>query len=387
MDRLGAELAGLAEEAAGGARAAGAAAARRRGARRRRHQAAATVLLIVGVVAGLAWFKGWTASSAPPIAPAPPTSAPPQTSLRWYPFDPKNGDPGLHPRGKPVLIAQRAFASRPYQVWAFQATLASKPGLQICVAVQAPGGGGGSGCEPAAWPAGIGTTAIGDRVQLLDGHVSKRARLVRLELARAGVPLPPMLVRPLSGGPHLPVNVWVATTGRTVEVRRVALLDAAGRQIGSGPGLPASDDLLPPAGPVTVLGYAPSATGPLRVAAYEAEAAFTCIQVIPDQRPGDGFVKCAPPPPARRPALEADGICSAGAAILYGTAPRTARQIWIEVTGATPVNSPAFDAGGHFGRAYWAATVPNHAKVTQVVALDDRGAVVAHTTPRSRASC
>lgn len=129
-----------------------------------------------------------------------------------------------------------------------------------------------------------------------------------------------MLVRPLSGGPHLPVNVWVATTGRTVEVRRVVLLDAAGRQIGSGRGSPASDDLLPPAGPVTVLGHAPSATGPLRVAAYDAEAAYTCIQVIPDQRPGDGFVKCAPPPPAPRPALEADGICSGGAAILYGTA-------------------------------------------------------------------
>jgi len=127
--------------------------------------------------------------------------------------------------------------------------------------------------------------------------------------------------------------------------------------------------------------------GPLRVAAHDAEAAYTCIQVIPDQHPNDGFVKCAPPPPAHRPVLEADGICSAGAAILYGTAPRTARQVWIQVTGATPVQGSAFDAGAHFGRAYWAATVPNHAKVTQVVALDDRGAVVAHTTPRSRPSC
>jgi hypothetical protein len=224
-------------------------------------------------------------------------------------------------------------------------------------------------------------------VQLLFGHVSKRAQLVRLELARAGVPLPPLVVRPLSGGPHLPVNVWVATTGRTVDIRRVVLLDAAGRQIGSGPGLPASSYLLPPAGPVSVLGHAPAATGPLRVAAYDAEAAFTCIQVIPDQRPNDGFVKCAPPPPAHRPVLEADGICSGGSAILYGTAPRTARRIRIEATGATPVDGPAFDAGEHFGRAYWAVTVPNHAKVTQVVALDDRGAVVARAIPRSHPSC
>lgn len=286
-----------------------------------------------------------------------------------------------------MLIAERTFAGRPYRIWAFQATLARKRGLQICVALQEPGGAGGTGCEPVAWPAGIGATAIGDRVQLLDGHVSKRAQLVRLELARAGVPLPPLVVRPLSGGPHLPVNIWVATTGRTVDVRRVVLLDAAGREIGSGRGFPASSDLLPPAGPVTVLGHPPSATGPLRVAAYDAEAAFTCIQVIPDQRPGDGFVKCAPPAPARRPVLEADGICSGGSAILYGTAPRTARRMRIEVTGATPVDGPAFDAGAHFGRAYWAATVPNHARVTQVVALDDRGVVVASATPRSRPSC
>jgi hypothetical protein len=384
MDRLGAELATLAEEAAAGAHAAGPAAAKRRGARRRRHQAAATVLLIIGLVGGIVWLDRWTLSPAPPIAPA--TSASPQTPARWYPFDPKS-DPNLHPRGKPVLITQRAFAGRPYRIWAFQATLAGRRGLQICVAVQEPGGGGGTGCEPAAWPAGIGGTMIGDQVQLLDGHVSKRAQLVRLELARAGVPLPPLVVRPLSGGPHLPVNIWVATIGRTVEVRRVVLLDAAGRQIGSGPGLPASSDLLPPAGPVSVLGHAPSAAGPLRVAAYDAEAAFTCIQVIPDQRPNDGFVKCAPPPPAHRPALEADGICSGRDAIAYGTAPRTARRVRIETTGVAPVDGPAFDAGTHFGRAYWVATVPNHAKVTQVLALDDRGAVVARAMPRSQPSC
>jgi len=210
---------------------------------------------------------------------------------------------------------------------------------------------------------------------------------VRLELARAGVPLPPMLVRPLAGGPHLPVNVWVATTGRTVEVRRVVLLDAAGHEIGSGPGLPASDDLVAAGRPShrarprsvghgTAAGRRPRRRGGVHLHPGD-----------PRPAPNDGFVKCAPPPPAHRPVLEADGICSAGAAILYGTAPRTARQVWIQVTGATPVQGSAFDAGAHFGRAYWAATVPNHAKVTQVVALDDRGAVVAHTTPRSRPSC
>jgi hypothetical protein len=383
MDRLGAELERLAEEAAAGARAAGPAAARRRGARRRRHRAAATVLPVIGLVAGMVWLDRWTPSPAPPIAPA--TSAP-RTPLRWYPFDP-TGDPNLHPRGKPVLITQRAFAGRPYRLWAFQATLARKRDLQICVALQEPGGAESAGCQPAARPAGIGGTMIGDQVQLLHGYVSKRARLVRLELARAGVALPPMVVRPLSGGPHLPVNIWVATTGRTVEVRRVVLLDAAGREIGRGPGLPASSDLLPPAGPVSVLGHAPSAAGTLRVAAYDAEAAFTCIQVIPDQRPNDGFVKCAPPPPAPRPPLEADGLCSGPEAILYGTAPRTARRIRIEIAGEAPVEGPAFDAGTHFGRAYWAATVPNHAKARQVLALDDRGVVLARATPTRQPSC
>lgn len=383
MDKLGAELAGLAEEAAAGARAAGAAAARRRGARRRRHQAAATVLLIVGLVAGVVWLDRWRVPAVPPIAPATST---PQPAVRWPAFDP-TGDLSLQPRGKPVLITQRTFAGRPYRLWAFQANLAGKRGLQICVASQAPGGAGSTSCEPAVQPASIGGTIIGDQVQLLYGHLSKRVQLVRLELARAGVPLPPMVVRPLSGGPDLPVNIWVATMGRTVDVRSVVLLDAAGRQIGSGPGLAASSDLLPPAGPVSVLGHAPAAAGSLQVAAYDAEAAFTCIQVIPDQRPNDGFVKCTPPPPAHRPALEADGICSGPDAIVYGTAPRTARRTRIEMTGVAPVEGPAFDAGTHFGRAYWAATVPNHAKVTQVVALDDRGAVVALATPTSRPSC
>jgi hypothetical protein len=41
--------------------------------------------------------------------------------VRWYPFDPDA--PGLHPRAKPVLIAQQAFAGRPYRIWAFQATV------------------------------------------------------------------------------------------------------------------------------------------------------------------------------------------------------------------------------------------------------------------------
>ena len=68
MDRLGAELATLAEEAAAGAHAAGPAAAKRRGARRRRHQAAATVLLIIGLVGGIVWLDRWTLSPAPPIA-------------------------------------------------------------------------------------------------------------------------------------------------------------------------------------------------------------------------------------------------------------------------------------------------------------------------------
>jgi hypothetical protein len=383
MDRLGVELAGLAEEAAAEAHAAGAAAARRRGARRRRRQTAATLLSIVGLVAGAVWLDRWTVSPAPPSAPA--TSAP-RTPLRWEPFDPKDA-PGLQPRGKPVLITQRAFAGRPYRLWAFEATLARKRGTQICVALREPGGGGSTGCDPAGWPAGIGASMIGDQVQLLHGHVSKRAQLVRLHLSRAGVSLPPMVVRPLPGGPRLPVNIWVATTGRTVDVLMVELLDRAGRPIGGGHGLPASSDLLPPAGPVSVLGHAPSAAGTLRVAAYDAEAAFTCIQVIPDQRPDGGFVRCAPPPPAHRPDVEADGICSGRDAILYGTAPREARRIRIELIGATPVEGPAFDAGAHFGRAYWAATVPNHARFTQVVALDDRGAVVTRGLPRSLPSC
>jgi hypothetical protein len=192
-------------------------------------------------------------------------------------------------------------------------------------------------------------------VQLLHGHVSTQADRIRLELERAGAPLPPQIVRPLPGGPQLPVNIWLATTGRTVNLRRIVLLDDRGRGITSRPGLPSTADLLPPAGPVTVLGHAPSAIGPLRIAAYDAEAAFTCIQVIPDKRRSDGFVKCAPPPPARRPALEAHGICSGRSAFLYGTAPRTARRIRVETTGASPSrvppSTPARTSAGRTGRS------------------------------------
>ena len=64
MDRLGTELAKLAEEAAARAHAAGPAAARRRGARRRRHQAAAAALAIVGLVAGIVWLDPWALDSS-----------------------------------------------------------------------------------------------------------------------------------------------------------------------------------------------------------------------------------------------------------------------------------------------------------------------------------
>ncbi len=396
MDELGAQLAALAEEAAAMATAAGTAAARRRGARRRRQQAATTMLLIAGLVAGSVWLGRWKASPERPTTPPPST---PPTTMRWYPFDP-TGDPDLRPTGKPVLITQGVFAGQPLRLWAFKATLSQgkKKTPQICVAEDYPGGGGGAGCSPASEQnSGVGETAIGDQVQLLDGVVTKRASVVRLELEEAGRPLPPIVVRPLPGGPHLPVNVWVATTGRTVEIRRIVLLDAAGREIGHVAGHPETPDQLPPLGPVTVLGHAPSPSaspsggGPLRVGAYDAEAAFTCIQVIPDQRPGNGFVKCVPPL-APRPALETYSTCSGadGFAYLYGTAPRTARMIWIEVAGGAPIRNLAFDAGAHFGRSYWATIVPNRVKVTAVLAIGDRGAVVARTTlePRiARPSC
>ncbi len=232
MDRLGAELTELAEEAAAGATAAGATAARRRGAHRRHHQTAATALLVVGLVAGSVLLNRWAASPAPPIATATST---PTTTLPWYPFDP-TGTPDLHLRGKPVLITQRTFAGRPFRLWAYQATLGKKPALQICVDEDQPGGSGSGGCAPASQPASI-TSAIGPQVQLVDGFVSKRAALVRLELARAGRPLPPIVVRPLPGGPHLPANVWFATIGRTVEVSRVVLLDAFGKEVGHARGI------------------------------------------------------------------------------------------------------------------------------------------------------
>jgi len=147
---------------------------------------------------------------------------------------------------------------------------------------------------------------------------------------------------------------------------------------------------LPPAGPVNVLGHAPSGAGPLRVSAYDAEASYTCIQVIPDQRPNDGFVSCVPPAWAvHRPTVEVKRICSAGDGFgyLYGTALRTARQVQIEIAGAAPIQGPAFDGGTQFDRSYWAVNIPNHAKVTQVLALDDQGAVVGRATPGSRLPC
>jgi hypothetical protein len=66
MDRLGLQLAELAEEAAGKAHAAGAAAARRRGARRRRRQATGVVVLIAALIAGLVWVDQRPLPSASP---------------------------------------------------------------------------------------------------------------------------------------------------------------------------------------------------------------------------------------------------------------------------------------------------------------------------------
>jgi hypothetical protein len=78
-----------------------------------------------------------------------------------------------------------------------------------------PRAGGGGSCQPATTPVSVGATGIGAPRRLVSGQVSKGAAMVRLELAVPGAAPEPLDLRPLPGGPDLPVNDTHRARGAT----------------------------------------------------------------------------------------------------------------------------------------------------------------------------
>jgi hypothetical protein len=377
MDELGIRLAELAEEAAAGARPPGPAAARRRGRRRRLERGAGTLLLVVALLAGLVGLDRW-------VGPAPPTagvagggSAPPVT---WLPFEPPATP--FRRTGPVVLVGEGQTNGDHWRLYGYRATRHGRD--HVCLQTSTPKGGGGGTCQPAGSPVTVGTQGLGAPDRLVSGLVTERASTVRLELAVPGAAPRPLDVRPIPGGPSLPLDVYVVAVPRTRDIVRVLALDVGGRVLGTHEGFPA-EDRLPPAGAVVPLGETGAGGGRFAVWVYEAEEGFTCLRVTRASDGEEALLRCLPPPPADRPAVEADGSCLGGppdVGLLAGTAPRSATRVRVESDSAAAVEAPAFDAGERFGRAYWAVQVPDGATRIRVVALDERGAEVARGTTR-----
>jgi hypothetical protein len=378
MDELGTLLADLADEAAARARAPGAAAARRRGRRRRLELAGGSALLVAALLAALVGLDRW--AGQPRSTGAVTETEPP---VAWRPFRPPPSP--FRPAGPVVMVEEGRTNGDRWRLYAYEATRRGRDGRYVCLATHTPRGGGAGTCQPATSPVTVGATGLGAPARLVAGHVSRRADTVRLELAVPGTAPERLDLRPVPGSSSLPVDLYVAAVPRTRAIVRVIALDAAGRELGDQEGFPA-DDRLPPAGAATPLGEVRSDQGPLEVSVYGAEDGFTCLRVAgPSGGLEDGFLHCEPPPPADRPAVEADGICLGGrpdVGLLAGSAPRTAARIRVEPAEGRAVEAPAFDAGVRFGRAYWAVQAPDGAAGMQVLALDAAGAVVARATVR-----
>jgi hypothetical protein len=377
MAELGTQLAALAEEAGDRARPPGAAAARRRGRRRRRRLAGSAVLLVAAMMAGLVGLDRWAGQAGPGTADGVGGTAPPVT---WVPFRPS--EPAFRRTGPVVPLEEGQTNGDRWRLYGYEAT--RRGGRYVCLATHTPQGGGGGTCQPADKPLNVGVHGLGAPDRLVLGQVSKRATTVRLELAAPGSAPRSEVVIPIPGGPSLPVNVYAVAVSRVLDIVRVVALDAAGRMLADHEGFPA-EDRLPPVGAATRLGETGSGRGRFTVSVYGAEAGFTCLRVTRSSDGAEGLLHCEPPPPAVRPALEAEGACVGGSSdvgLLAGTAPRTATRVRVESANAASVEAPTLDAGERFDRAYWAVQVPDNATGLRVLALDGNGAEVARATPR-----
>lgn len=374
MDELGTRLAELAEEVANGARVRGAAAARRRGRRRRRAQAGGVALLAVALVAAVAGLDRWAGhgGALEPAGPGDPPRPPRTAEGGWRPFEPDGI--AFRPTGPPVLVTEGETDGDRWRLYAYPAVERRTGTRSICLAEQQPGGGGGGTCQDEAAPVTVGASGIGDPRRLLTGQVTRRAAKVRLELAGFGRDVAPVEVEPLPGK-GLPVDFWAVALPKTVEVRWVVAVDAAGAELARHRGHPA-DYNLEPAGPVTELTQVPSPLGRLRLQVYQAEQGITCMRVIPVADPGGGLQECMPP--TSRPPLEVFASCHSGVGLLRGTAPRDADAIRVRSDRAGPAATIPADAGATFGRSYWVVAVPDGATGLRVEAVRD-GRVVAST--------
>jgi hypothetical protein len=202
-------------------------------------------LLAVALVAAVAGLDRW-AGHGRALEPAGPGDSPRPTRTAeggWRPFE-RDGI-AFRPAGPPVLVTEGETDGERWRLSAYPAVERRTGTRSICLAEQQPGGGGGGTCQDEAAPVTIGASGIGDPRRLLTGQVTRRAAKVRLELAAFGRDVAPVEVEPLPGK-GLPVHFWAVALPKTVEVRWVVAVDAAGAELARHRGHPADHNLEPP---------------------------------------------------------------------------------------------------------------------------------------------
>jgi hypothetical protein len=203
------------------------------------------------------------------------------------------------------------------------------------------------------------------------GMVTSAAAQVRLQLWSGAT----LTVAAIDGRPDFAQDFFVAFHPRSDPVRRIALLDAAGRVIGGlGETPPQYQPDLTPTDQRRLVAQAPSSAGPLRLFAYHG-GQYVCAE--PQTFAGDdmsGIAHCD------GPAFDTGRIfllfyqCGR-VDYAFGAVPRAVRRVRFTFPDAASVEVATRDGGGSFGRSFLITPLPKGRGGT-AVALDQAGASV-----------
>jgi hypothetical protein len=203
------------------------------------------------------------------------------------------------------------------------------------------------------------------------GMVTSAAAQVRLELWSGAT----LTVAAIDGRPDFAQDFFVAFHPRSDPVRRIALLDTAGRVIGGlGETPPQYQPDLEPTDQRRLVAQAPSSAGPLRLLAYHS-GRYVCAE--PQTFPGDdmsGIAHCD------GPAFDTGRIflpfyqCGR-VHYAFGALPRAVRRVRFTFPDAATMEVATRDGGGSFGRSFLITPLPKGSGGT-AVALDQAGASV-----------
>jgi hypothetical protein len=203
------------------------------------------------------------------------------------------------------------------------------------------------------------------------GMVTSAAAQVRLQLWSGAT----LTVAAIDGRPDFAQDFFVAFHPRSDPVRRIALLDTAGRVIGGlGETPPQYQPDLEPTDRRRLVAQAPSSAGPLRLFAYHS-GRYVCAE--PQTFAGDdmsGIAHCD------GPAFDTGRIflpfyqCGR-VDYAFGAVPRAVRRVRFTFPDAATMEVATRDGGGSFDRSFLITPLPKSRGGT-AVALDQAGATV-----------